>query len=104
MTTKRAWHQLHVEETDNLRFRVESESGHGTYFVDILENQGKGRCSCPDFECRIAPIYSGKKQAPANTPTFIAACKHQLRVKLFIADKFIAEMLKQKGYRHHDGP
>lgn len=104
MNTHRAWHQLDVEERDNFTFTVQSEQGHASYVVDAMANGGKGECTCPDFQCRIGPIYSGKKLPPVNVKTFISACKHQLRVKIHIADKFIEEMLKQKGYRNYDGP
>lgn len=104
MKTAKAWHQLDVEEMDNFTFRVTSEEKAGTYLVDCFANNGKGACNCPDFEIRIAPIYHNKKAPPIDKQHWISACKHQLRVKLYIADRLIAEMMKQKGYRYYDAP
>jgi hypothetical protein len=40
-------------------------------------------------------VLSGKKAAPKTT-LFIAACKHLLRVKLFLADQVIGEVNKSR--------
>lgn len=37
------------------RFTVTSESGDGSYFVDLQENNFVGQCDCPHFQCRLAP-------------------------------------------------
>ena len=103
MKTRKAWHQLDVTEVDNLRFRCASESGNAPYFVDLAEHGGAGGCSCADFQCRIAPVLAGKKEPPKDKPDWMPSCKHLLRVKIYVADRFVAELLKQPGY-HHDGP
>lgn len=104
MKARKAWHQLEVTEVDNLTFRVQSESGNAPYFVDAAEFGGRGSCSCADFQCRIAPVFAGRKEPPADNPAYVPGCKHLMRVKLYIADRFVAELMKQPGYRHRDGP
>lgn len=39
---------------DNGHWRVPSQSGNGTYAVDVMSD-GSWRCGCPDFEERLAP-------------------------------------------------
>ena len=105
MKARRAWYDLEVTEADPpLRLRVSSESGGAPYFVDLAENGGRGRCSCKDFECRVAPVLAGKKEPPKDNPAWIASCKHLLRAKIYVAERFVAALLKQPGYRHRDGP
>ena len=88
-----------MEELDRFTFRVKSEAKSGSYFVDALANNGKGQCDCADFQCRIAPIYAGTKKAPTEL-NFIASCKHQLRVKLYIAEQLIQNICKQHRERN----
>lgn len=103
MKLTKPWHQLDVEEHDNFRFRVQSESGAAQHFVDALENNGASRCDCKHFECRVAPVLSGKKERPSDD-NWAPACKHILRVKLWIADSLLTNILKQRGYKTTQGP
>jgi hypothetical protein len=41
-----------------------------TYLVDVVEFWGRGRCSCPDYRCRVQPFYEVKDFTPKP-------CKHQ---------------------------
>lgn len=50
---------LHIAATtklnpDNGRWKVPSQSGHGTYIVRVADDQSLA-CTCPDFEERLAP-------------------------------------------------
>jgi hypothetical protein len=37
------------------RYHVQSREDGDTYMVDLFANEGLGRCSCRDFECRRRP-------------------------------------------------
>jgi hypothetical protein len=104
MKVHKAWPQLHVEPVDAFTYRVESESGGSPYFVDMLAMNGKGQCNCKDFECRIAPVLNGNKLAPVNNPMWIAACKHLLRAKIFLAEMVVENVLKQNKFKTQDSP
>lgn len=88
------WHMLQVTEVDDLTYRVESESGKSPYFVDAVADM----CDCADYQCRIAPVKNGAKNPP-NKDCWIAACKHILRVRLYIADQLLDNIRKQKQYK-----
>ena len=70
-------------EGEWFRFNVSSESGDGSYFVDLEENDFVGRCDCPHFECRLAPgIREGSK----------VVCKHIKAAKDVWFDKMARKL------------
>jgi hypothetical protein len=91
---RKPWFKLDVSEVDALTFRVESESGKSPYFIDAVADV----CDCADFQCRIAPVRSGKKTTvfPSNFPD---TCKHLMRVRLWIADRLLENIRKQKQFK-----
>lgn len=68
---------------------VASQSGPGKYLCDLMEFQGKGRCSCRDFEIRILPFRERGEIPPKEH------CKHIHAAKLYFADMVIQKMLAQ---------
>jgi hypothetical protein len=79
---------------ERFRYRVRSSKPGVTYFVDLLENDGFGRCDCLDFETRRWPR---KRKGESSRP-----CKHIIRCQL-VAWRFIAEQIRIEQKRNAKG-
>lgn len=90
---------LKVERVEHYRYRVTSETGAGSYLVDLLENDGSGACDCADFQTRRGPLLNQGKRGEATR------CKHirAARWNFFcdIADDLFARLAKKEQY---EGP
>lgn len=81
-----------IEQGDAVgSYFVASQSGPGKYLCDLMEFEGKGRCSCRDFEIRILPFRERGETPPK------AHCKHLHAAKLHFADDVIQRILSQAG-------
>lgn len=81
-------------EGEPYRFHVGSSEGRELYLVDLLENQGNGKCNCMDFQTRRQPCWdAGGRGSPAQ-------CKHirSARWNLFlqIADEMFVRIAEQQ--------
>jgi hypothetical protein len=66
---------------DGRSFNVTSADDKDHYIVDIMENEGRGVCSCRDHSCRCQPRLN--KDHPAIPYRFTeqrTQCKHMERV------------------------
>lgn len=97
----KAWFNLDVEIVGTFVFRVESEAHETPHMVDALFDNGLGKCSCKDFENAVAPVRAGRRQPP---PKFANACKHIMRVDLFVASQVKQKALEQKQFQTSEGP
>jgi hypothetical protein len=96
-----AWYSLNVEELGGFLFRVESESHEGTHMVDALADNGLGICDCKNFQIEVAPVRAGKRRGLPNHPN---ACKHIMRVDLYMSARLKENVLKQKRFQTIDSP
>jgi hypothetical protein len=83
--------------SEQFRYRVRSASDpKKSYFVDLLENRGFGRCDCEDFICRRWPRWQKREST--------RPCKHIIRCQIvawrFISGKII-EQQEQRAKGHH---
>lgn len=76
-----------------MRFYAESETGHGTYMVDLLANKGLGACACTDFTTRR--IKARKQGAHFLSPA--GSCKHLKACYNSVLEGVLAELTKTYG-------
>ena len=78
------------------RYKQESNKGSETYWIDLLDHEGNGSCSCPDFEIRRQyNIKNGKPLYSSDT-----RCKHvNCAANLWAIQslKFFSEILTKEG-------
>lgn len=55
-----------ITPLDRLTYLV--TSGGNTYFVDMEENDGFGRCDCGHFRCKVQPLLDKRIK--------VEPCKH----------------------------
>lgn len=73
-----------TEHGDRCRYFVTSESNpRARYFVDLLEHEGRGSCSCKDWSCRCWPIVKAGGQA---------MCKHLRACREHFLNQILAAM------------
>lgn len=77
---------MKVEQVDAYRFRVSSQTGTGTYFVDLLENRGNGKCDCPDFQTRRQHNLKAGHRGPE------CQCKHIRAARWFVFQQIADDM------------
>jgi hypothetical protein len=66
---------------DGRSFNVTSTDDKDHYVVDIMENEGRGVCSCADFRCRCQPrLNRGDRAIPYRNTHIRTQCKHIERV------------------------
>lgn len=65
-------------------FTVQSESEpRSQHVVDLLENDGRGACSCKDFQTRRWPVIRDGGRA---------TCKHMRAAREYFLDDLLARM------------
>lgn len=66
------------------------------YRVDLLANEGAGRCSCTDFGTRRQPaIDAGEPSWTKRT-----SCKHTRRAAWYVIKKTLADLAHSESYPH----
>lgn len=75
-----------VEPTgDGRSFDVSSADDKDHYIVDIMENEGRGVCSCRDHSCRCqTKLNRGDKAIPYYKTYDRTMCKHQQQVLIYL--------------------
>lgn len=82
---------------ETLRFEVVSESGKGSYFVDLSCYGGVGKCDCPDFEKRKEPLLNKiPNPSPEQEQCKKLRCKHLMRAAFHLANLVIAQVREQE--------
>lgn len=77
---------------DGRSFNVTSTDDRDHYVVDVMENEGRGVCSCTDFRCRCQPrMNKGDLAIPYRYTHTRTHCKHIEKVIVY----FGLTMLKQ---------
>lgn len=78
---------MNISPTDNLfSYSVSSESGLPDYNVDLLAENGAGRCDCKQWQFRVSPaLAKGEKKM----------CKHISRSLIYLAQSVVNQKLAQ---------
>jgi len=75
-----------TEGEDAFSYRVSSESGQACYSVDLLAENGAGRCDCKDWQFRCSPaIAKGERKR----------CKHVSKALNHLAQAIIDRRIEQ---------
>jgi hypothetical protein len=76
---------------EEFTFFVTSDAGKPDYIVDMLEYDGIGKCTCPDFACKKEPrLVAGER-----TKAF--RCKHIRAASEALSDLVIARVLQSRA-------
>jgi hypothetical protein len=78
---------------DGRSFYVTSTDDKDHYVVDIMENEGRGVCSCTDHRCRCQPrLNRGDKAIPYRFTHTRTQCKHIERVLEYLGTMLWARL------------
>lgn len=77
---------------ERMVYSVESDTGTAAYRVDLLANDGKGQCSCRDWETRRSPAI--KAGDPIGSPSTM--CKHVVRARGYFLNGLLAMMAREE--------
>lgn len=85
-----------VPHDSPLRWLVPSATKPGeSHLVELDTYAGNGRCSCPDFSCRMEPqVRADLRRGTPGAWTEKTRCKHIRLVRGFFLDRVISEMAK----------
>ena len=79
---------------ERMVYRVESDRNPKiTYRVDLLSNQGGGKCSCTDYSTRRQPFID--RGGDAWTP--LGTCKHVLKARLHLIRELLIALAEEEG-------
>ena len=65
---------MQLEHTGGGEYLARSESDGLPYMVNVLDNDGRGSCSCPDYTCRRKKCVTDEWDYLKTRQTF--HCKH----------------------------